>query len=89
MRLIRANDRVRILAWYDHPGLVAARRPGAHFVGTIIHVHEVAGSVTLSVKVDGVEGIFAFRPGDVEPATEPSFRFGDHCLEPVETEPSG
>jgi hypothetical protein len=89
MRLIRAKDRVRILAWYDHPGLVAARRPGAHFVGTIIHVREVAGSVTLSVEVDGVEGTFAFRPGDVEPATEPSIRQGLHRLEPFETESSG
>jgi hypothetical protein len=89
MRLTRTNDRVRILAWYDHPGLVAARRRGAHFVGTIIQVHEVAGSVTLSVKVDGVEGTFAFRAGDVEPATEPSFRHGVHRLESVETEPSG
>jgi hypothetical protein len=89
MRLIRSNDRVRILAWYDHAGLVAARRPGVDFVGTIIRVHEVAGSSILSVEVDGVEGTFAFRPGDVEPPTEPSLRHGVHRLEPFETEPSG
>jgi hypothetical protein len=89
MALMRANDRLRILAWYDHAGLVAAHRPGGDFVGTIIRVHEVAGGVILSVKVDGVEGTFTFRPGDVEPATEPSFRHDDDCLEPVETEPSG
>jgi hypothetical protein len=69
MALMRANDRLRILAWYDHADLVSAHRPGIDLVGTIIRVHEVAGSVILSVEVDGVEGIFAFRPGDVEPAT--------------------
>jgi hypothetical protein len=89
MRLTRTNDRVRILAWYDHAGLVAAHRPGVDFVGTIIRVHEVAGSVILSVDVDGVEGTFAFRRGDVEPATDPSFRHGVHRLEPFEKEPSG
>jgi hypothetical protein len=89
MTLMRANDRLRILAWYDHAGLVAAHRPGVDYVGTIIHVHEVAGGVILSVKVDGVEGTLAFRPGDVEPATEPSFRHGVPRLEPFETEPSG
>jgi hypothetical protein len=86
MALMRSNDRLRILAWYDHARLVAARRPGVDFVGTIICVHEVAGSVILSVEVDGVEGTFTFRPGDVEPATEPSFRYGVHGLEPFETE---
>ena len=89
MQLIRSNDRVRILAWYDHAGLVAAHRPEAPFVGTIIHVHEVAGSVILSVKVDGVEGTFAFRSDDVEPASDPSFRHGVHRREPFETESSG
>jgi hypothetical protein len=72
MTLMRANDRLRILAWYDHAALVAAHRPQVDFVGTIIRVHEVVGSVILSVAVDGVEGTFAFRPGDVEPAVEPS-----------------
>jgi hypothetical protein len=89
MVLMRSNDRLRILAWYDHAGLVAARRPGVDFVGTIIRVHEVAGSAILSVEVDGVEGIFDFRPGDVELVREPSFRHGVHRLEPFETEPSG
>jgi hypothetical protein len=89
MALMRANDRLRILAWYDHAGLVAAHRPGVDFVGTIIRLHEVAGSVVLSVEVDGVEGTFAFRPGDVESARQPSFRHGVHRLEPLETEPSG
>jgi hypothetical protein len=89
MALMRANDRLRILAWYDHAGLVAARRPGVEFVGTIIRVHEVAGSVILSVEVDGVEGTFDFRSGDVEPVSGPSFRQGVHRLEPFETEPSG
>jgi hypothetical protein len=89
MALMRANDRLRILAWYDHAGLVAARRPGVEFVGTIIRVHEVAGSVILSVEVDGVEGTFDFRTGDVEPVREPSIRHGVHRLGPLETEPSG
>jgi hypothetical protein len=89
MVLMRSNDRVRILAWYDHAGLVAARRPGVDFVGTIIRVHEVAGSVILSVEVDGVEGTFDFRPGDVEPVRKPSFPHGVQRLEPLETEPSG
>jgi hypothetical protein len=89
MALMRANDRLRILTWYDHAGLVAARRPGVDFVGTIIRVHEVAGSAILSVEVDGVEGTFDFRRGDVEPVSEPSFRQGVHRLEPFETEPSG
>jgi hypothetical protein len=66
MTLMQASDRLRILAWYDHAGLVAAHRPGVDFIGTISHVHEVAGSVILSVQVDGVEGTFAFRPGDVQ-----------------------
>jgi hypothetical protein len=89
MALMRSNDRLRILAWYDHAGLVAARRPRVDFVGTIIRVHEVAGSVILSVEVDGVEGTFDFRPGDVEPVREPSSRHGVVRLEPHETEPSG
>jgi hypothetical protein len=89
MASMRANDRLRILAWYDHPGLVAAHRPGVDFVGTIVRVHVVADSVILSVEVDGVEGAFNFRPGDVEPAREPSLCHGVHRLEPLETEPSG
>jgi hypothetical protein len=48
--------------------------PGVDFVGTITRVHEVAGGVILSVKVDGVEGTFAFRPGDLVRDFRPSLR---------------
>ncbi len=73
MALMRANDRLRILAWYDHAGLVAAHRPAVDFVGTIIRVHDVAGGVILSVKVTGSKGPSPSGPATWSPPRNPRF----------------
>ncbi len=63
---MRIHARVRVLAWYDHPALLGARRRGAEVVGTVVRIDDVASGTILSVRVDGVDGTFAFRRGDVE-----------------------
>ncbi len=63
---IRLEQKVRILAWFDHANLIASRRPGVDLLGTVERVQEVAGDVTVWVRVDGVDGIFTFKLSDLE-----------------------
>jgi hypothetical protein len=60
--------RVRVIAWYDHPPLVAARRaspaPGAGPEGTVLRVDDRTGRV--AVLIEGLGRVFALACGDVE-----------------------
>src|SRR5205823_1864367 len=56
--------RVRIIAWYDHVPLIAARRTG-DLMGTITHVKDSWHGVSVSVRVDRPFGEYAFTLRDV------------------------
>jgi hypothetical protein len=66
MIAMRVDTRVRVLSWYDHAALIGVRRHGAEVVGTVVRIDEVASGLILSVRVDGVDGIFIFSRGDIE-----------------------
>ncbi len=63
--------RVEVIAWYDHPPLVVARRgPPALWggpVGTVTRVDERTGRV--AVLVEGLGRVFVLSRGDVEVLT--------------------
>ena len=60
--------RVRIIAWYDHPPLIAAHRwlpaPSEGPDGTVTHLNDRTGQV--SVLVAGLDRVFILPWGDVE-----------------------
>jgi hypothetical protein len=60
--------RVRVIAWYDHPPLIAARRRPTALSdgpeGTVTHVDDRTGRVW--VRVEGLDRVFALQWGDVE-----------------------
>jgi len=60
--------RVRVLAWYDHPPLIAAHRwptaLGDGPAGTVTHHDDRTGRV--SVRVEGLGRVFTLHRGDVE-----------------------
>ena len=58
--------RVKVLAWYDHVQLIAAR-PKGDLVGTVSHVTDYPGDVSVTVQIDGPdEKECTLKLGDVE-----------------------
>jgi len=58
--------RVRVIAWYDDAHLVAAFRTPSEPQGTITEVEGHCGEPSVSVRIDGLDGTFTFKLGDVE-----------------------
>ena len=56
--------RVKVVAWYDHPQLIAAHRQQTHPEGTVTHINDFTGE--LSVRVDEPDCVYRFRLDDVE-----------------------
>jgi hypothetical protein len=58
--------RVRVMAWYDHAGLIADYRRSALPEGTITHVNGLIGEPAVSVRIDEPGGVYTFKLSDVE-----------------------
>jgi hypothetical protein len=56
--------RVKVVAWFDHPQLIAAHRRLTYLLGTVMHINDITGE--LSVHVEETDRVYHLKPEDIE-----------------------